>query len=161
MKIALTVVVGLVTIVGCKHPKETTEDTYMITSHTVVVQADSLCGQLQEDDYTVTYGADVLKVKYASSQTTTAKPGDPPGKGLHPHFYYSDPDLSQVPQVGVSIRRCELSTIATYDGSPSIAVQSTPDPCMIQLGDTLRYEPSPNAGNFTYVNFDVLSEMVR
>jgi hypothetical protein len=168
MKTPLTVVVALVTIVGCHNSKERIEDTYMVTAHTVVqLKPVYLGGQLQtgiptqEDDYTVAYGPDILKVKYASSQTSSAKPGDFPGTGLHEHRNDSDPDLSQVPQVGVPIRRCKLSKDVMRDGSPIIATQPTPEPCMIQIGDTLRYEPSPNAGNFTYVNFDILSEKAR
>jgi hypothetical protein len=168
MKTPLTVVVALVTIVGCHNSKERIEDTYMVTAHTVVqLKPVYLGGQLQtgiptqEDGYTVAYGADILKVKYASSQTSSAKPGDFPGTGLHEHRNDSDPDLSQVPQVGVPIRRCKLSKDVMRDGSPIIATQPTSEPCMIQIGDTLRYEPSPNAGNFTYVNFDILSEKTR
>jgi hypothetical protein len=168
MKTPLTVVVALVMIVGCHNSKERIEDTYMVTAHTVVqLKPVYLGGQLQtgiptqEDDYIVAYGADIIKVKYASSQTSSAKPGDFPGTGLHEHRNDSDPDLSQVPHVGVPIRRCKLSKDVMRDGSPIIATQPTSEPCMIQIGDTLRYEPSPNAGNFTYVNFDILSEKTR
>ena len=175
MKTALTVVVALVNIIGCHNSKqptlnstERTEGTYMITAHTVVQLKPVYLGSIlqtglptREDDYTLTYDTDILKVKYASSQTSSAKPGDFPGAGLHEHRNDSDPDLSQVPQVGVPIRRCKLSKEVMHDGSPIIATQPTSEPCMIQLGDTLRYEPSPNAGNFTYVNFDILSEVAR
>jgi hypothetical protein len=151
------------------NPKEPIEDTYVITVHTVVpLKPVYLGGYLQtglptqEDDYTVVYGVDVLKVKYASSQTSSAKPGDPPGSRLHEHRnIFDDPDLSQVPHVGVPIRRCKLSKDVMPDGSPLIATQPTPEPCMVQIGDTLQYLPSPNSGDFTYVDFDVLSESVR
>ena len=140
----------------------------MITEHTVVqLKPVYVGGYLQtglptkDDDYTVTYGTDVLKVKYASSQTSSAKPGDAPGTGLHEHRNDFNPDLSQVPQVGVPIRRCKLSKDVMPDGSPIIATQPTPEPCMVQIGDTLHYEPSPNAGDFTYVDFDILSERAR
>jgi len=172
MKRALIVVVAFVAIAGCHdskqptfNPKEQIEDTYVITAHTVVqLKPTYLGGYLQtglptqEDDYTVAYGADVLKVKYASSQTRSAKPGDSPGTGLHEHRNDFDPDLSQVPQVGMTIRRCKLARDAMPDGSPIIDRQPTSEPCIVQIGDTLEYEPSPNAGDGTYVNFDILSE---
>lgn len=155
-------------LTGCRTESKPVEYAYTITAHTVVQLKPVYVGgylqtglATQEDDYIVAYGADILKVKYASSQTSSAKPGDFPGTGLHEHRYDSDPDLSQVPQVGVPIRRCELSKNVMQDGSQIIAMQPTSEPCMIQLGDTLRYEPSPNAGNFTYVNFDIVSEKAR
>jgi hypothetical protein len=163
MKI-LILFVALVAIYGCKvHTPEAsrsidpTEKTYVITAHEVVDAGLSS----QEDDYTVGYGLDVLRVRYSSSQTSSAKPGDFPGTGLHEHRSGHDPDLSQVPQVGTPIRRCKVSADVTPDGDPIIDRQPTSDPCMIQFGDTLQYEPSPNAGNFTYVSFDVLSEQAK
>lgn len=138
---------------------------YVITAHTVVQLKPVYLGGIlqtglptQEDDYTVVYGTDVLKAKYASSQTSSAKPGDAFGTGLHAHSYDYHPDLSQVPQVGVPIRRCRLSTDKMPDGSPIIATQPTLEPCMVQIGDTLEYLPSPNSGDGTYVEFDILSE---
>lgn len=109
----------------------------------------------------VVYGADVLNVKYSSSQISSAKPDDFPGTGLHRHSYYSNPDLSQVPPAGVPIRACLMDKDRDTDGDLIIAVQPTPAPCMARIGDTLQYEPSPNAGNFTYVDFDIISERVR
>jgi outer membrane lipoprotein SlyB len=48
MKTPLTVVVALVTIVGCRNSKERIEDTYMVTAHTVVqLKPVYLGGQLQ------------------------------------------------------------------------------------------------------------------
>ena len=167
MKTALAVAFALVTVVGCHNSKQPTfENTYVITAHTVVQPKPVYLGgylqtglPTQEDVYTVAYGADVLKVEYASSQTSSAKAGDFPGTVLHEHRNNFDPDLSQVPQVGVPIRRCKLGVMP--DGGPIIARQPTSDPCMVQIGDTLDYEPSPNAGDFTFVHFDILSERAR
>jgi hypothetical protein len=164
-------------IAGCSRSKEPElnangriEDSYVITAHTVVqLKPVYLNGYLQtglptqEDDYTVVYGTDILKVKYSDSQTNSAKPGESPM--THEHSYDRDPDLSQVPQVGTPIRHCKLSKDITPDGGPIIDVQPTPGPCMIQFGDTLQYEPSPNAGDgpgaYTYVGFDIISERAR
>jgi hypothetical protein len=166
VKTALVVAVALLAVAGCSNSewsafkiKQRAEDAYVIKTHTVTPATER---GPQEDDYIVVYGADVLSVKYEDSQTSTAKPGDFPGSGLHHHAYYPDPDLSQVPQLGVPIRRCKLSDTPSHDGSPVIAIQPTPEPCMIQLGDTLHYEPSPNGPVlFTYVNFDVISEKAQ
>ena len=116
-------------------------------------------------DYTVRHGRALMKVTYAESQTSSAKRGDPPGTGLHLHMrngeYPHGPDLSQVPEVGVSVRQCLMST-PDKDGDPVIAIQPTPDPCMTQNGNMLRYEPSPNGPSvFTYVNFDITSERLE
>jgi hypothetical protein len=175
VKTALIAVVGLLTVAGCSNskqptfdPKEPIEDTYVITAHTIVKLKPVYMGSYlqtglptQEDHYTVVYGVDVLKVKYASSQTSSAKPGDTYGSGLHAHSFDSNPDLSQVPQVGVPIRRCRLSKDVTPEGDPIIDTQPTPEPCMVQIGDTLQYEPSPNSGDLTYVIFDIFSERAR
>jgi hypothetical protein len=149
--------------------KEQIGDAYVITEHRVVqLKPIYINGYLQkglptqEDDYTVQYGSDILKVKYASSQTSSEKPGDSLGSGLHEHTYDRDPDLSQVPQVGMPIRRCTLSKDVMPDGIPIIDRQSSSEPCMVQLGDTLRYEPSPNGPQLgTYVRFDILSERLK
>jgi hypothetical protein len=113
-------------------------------------------------DYNVRHGRTLMKVTYNQSQTSTAKPGDSPGTGLHLHSRYAvypqGPDLSQVPEVGRSINQCVLSKTPDVDGDPVIAVQPTPEPCMMQNGNTLYYKPSPNAATFTYVNFDIVSE---
>jgi hypothetical protein len=113
-------------------------------------------------DYTVRHGQVIMKVTYSESQTSTAKPGDALGKGLHRHSrdgsYPNGPDLSQVPEVGVRINQCLLSKKTDHDGDPVIAIQPTPDPCITQNGNTLHYEMSPNTATFTYVNFDIISE---
>jgi hypothetical protein len=115
-------------------------------------------------EYTVRHGRAIMKVNYSESQTSTAKPGDSPGTGLHRHardgVYPNGPDLSQVPEVGVLISQCVLSKTPSHDGDPVIAIQPTPEPCIMQNGNTLHYEPSPNAGAFTYVSFDIMSERI-
>ncbi len=165
MKTALVAAVILVTFLGCSNSKHLTlfnskeliEYPYVITAHSVIRRGE----QASEDDYTIAHGANVLKVRYSESQTSSAKPGDFPGTGLHLHRSFLDPDLSQVPEVGLSIGQCKLSKDVMPDGSPIIAKQETPDPCMVQIGDTLHYELSPNAASFTYVDFDILSEKLR
>ena len=177
IKAALAIVLGSIAVAGCSNSgqptpslKEPSDASYVITKHIVVqLKPTYINGYLQtglptqEDDYTVVYGNDVLKVKYSSSQTNSAKAGGEPE--THEHSYDHDPDLDQVPQVGVPIRRCTLSKNITSDGGPIIDTQSTPEPCMIQFGDTLQYEPWPNAGTgpeaYTYVVFDILSERDR
>jgi hypothetical protein len=150
-------VIGLVVGCGSKPSQPTTF--YVITEHRVIPPTEL---DVQRDEYTVRYASDVLKVKYSESQTTSAKPGDPIGSGLHRHDYSSNPDVSQVPQVGVPIRRCDLSKDKMPDGGPIIAHQPTPEPCMVQIGDNLQYEPSPNGPEFfTYVNFDIVSERAQ
>lgn len=118
-----------------------------------------------EYNYTVRHGRDIMKVTYSDSQTSTAKPGDFPGSGLHYHsrngVYPHGPDLSQVPEVGLRINQCLLSKTPDHDGDPVIAIQPTPEPCMMQNGNTLHYEISPNVATFTYVNFDIVSERVE
>jgi len=115
-------------------------------------------------EYTVRHGLAIMKVNYSESQTSTAKPGDFPDTGLHYHsrygLYPNQPDLSQVPGVGLLINQCVLSKTPDSRGDPVIAVQPTPEACMMQNGNTLRYEPSPNLGAFTYVNFDIVSERI-
>jgi hypothetical protein len=133
-------------------PRESTLTPYVIVAHT-------------EYTYTVRHGRTLMMARYSESQTSTAKPGDFPGTGLHQHFrdgvYPTGPDLSQVPEVGVKINQCLLSKTPDVDGDPVIAVQPTPEPCMTQNGNTLRYEPTPNAGAFNYVNFDIVSERLE
>ena len=160
----LVISAALVAVLGCKDSQQSMEgpntrvqEAYVITEHKVL----DLGLPTQEDDYTVTYGSDVMKVKYASSQTSSAKPGDFPGTGLHLHQANDDPDLTQVPQVGEAIRQCKLSKDTTSEGAPIIARQSTSAPCMNQFGDQLEYSPSPNAGDFTYVIFDILCERMQ
>ncbi len=132
------------------------QDTYMITAHTSV-PTDSY-SNLRDELYTIVHGAVTLKVRYSQSQTSSARPGDFPGTGLHMHSSYSNPDLSQIPAAGVAIRACLMSEDRTEDGGPIIATQPTPAPCMARIGNKLQYEPSPNAGNSTYVGFDILAE---
>jgi hypothetical protein len=49
-----------------------------------------------------------------------------------------------------------------HDGSPIIAVQPTPAPCIYNNGQTLQYLPEPNGPRlFTYVSFEIISETVR
>ena len=175
MKIALMNAIVVLAVAGCsssspKQPasaaEERSEDIYVITAHTVVqLKPVYLAGYLQtglptqEDDYTVQCGADVLKVKYQSSQTSSA-PGDFLGTGLREHST-RDPDLTQVPSAGVPIRACVMSKDRDPEGGPIIAEQPTPAPCMARVGDELQYEPAPNSGDFTYVAFDIISERVR
>lgn len=129
---------------------------FTIVEHHTIPASDS---DVERDEYTVRHGNEILKVLYSESQTSTAKPGDFPGTALHFHNYSSSMDLSQIPEVGVPILQCLLSKTPMSDGSPSIAIQPTPAPCMIVVGNILRYEPAPNGPvTFTYVNFDIISE---
>jgi serine/threonine protein kinase len=132
------------------------QDTYVITAHTSVPAGSY--SNLRDELYTIVHGAETLKVRYSNSQTSSARPGDFPGTGLHMHSSYSNPDLSQIPAAGVAIRACLMSKDRTEDGGPIIDTQPTPAPCMARIGNVLQYEPSPNAGNFTYVAFDILAE---
>jgi hypothetical protein len=122
--------------------QETPRTPYVIVAHT-------------EYNYTVRHGRAIMKVTYSESQTSTAKPGDFPGTGLHYHLrngvYPNGPDLSQVPEVGRSIHQCVLSKTPDHDGDPVIAMQPTPEPCMMQNGNTLHYEISPNWPSVLYV----------
>jgi|SRR5579859_139776 len=132
-------------------------DTYMITMHTSVPAQGT--GNFRDELYTVVHGAETLKVRYSESQTSSAKPGDFPGSGLHLHSLYSNPDLSQVPSAGVPIRACLFNKNRDKDGDLVIAVQPTPESCMARIGNVLRYEPSPNGpALFTYVTLEILSE---
>jgi hypothetical protein len=125
---------------------------YVIVAHT-------------EYNYTVRHGQTIIKVTYSDSQTSTARPGDFPGTGLHYHsrngVYPHGPDLSQVPELGLRINQCVLSKTPDHDGDPVIAIQPTPEPCMTQNGNTLHYLPTPNAATFAYVNFDIVSERME
>ena len=138
--------------------KRVGRDYYTITSFQAVPDKET---NMTDYLYTVVYdGRDQLKVKYAASQTSTAKPEDFPGSGLHPHDSRYDPDLSQIPAAGVQIRACTMDqNLRDKDGDLIIPHQPVPDPCMVRLGGTLSYRPSPNGPTlFTYVSFDVLSE---
>lgn len=103
-------------------------DTYMIAMHTSVPAEDS--GNFPGELYTIVHGTETLKVRYSESQTSSAKPGDFPGSGLHLHISYSNPDLSQVPLVGVPTRACLFNKNRDKDGDLVIAVQPTPEPCI-------------------------------
>ena len=141
-------------------PKKQNEPKYVITHHTVVPSKDGALPS--EDFYVIEYGSTVLKVKYAESQTSSAKPGDSAGSGLHVHLAYRNPDVSQVPEVGVPIRACTFDKDRDHAGDLVIAHQSTDEPCMARVGDRLMYEPSPNGpALFTYVAFDILSEKMK
>lgn len=155
---------------SASHTKERSE-AYVITAHTVVHDEDT---NSRLDNYVIVHGSEVLKVQYAESQISTEKQGTSSlewpliqGKDLHLHFRYrvwpQEPDVSQVPQVGVPIRACEMDT--NYPGSvenPAIAIQSVAAPCMSRDGDTLHYSIAPNGGikMMEYVDFDILSETV-
>jgi hypothetical protein len=147
--VALGLMAASLVAVGQETPRHGTLTPYVIVAHA-------------GNDYTVRHGRVIMKVKYSESQTSTAKPGDFPGTGLHLHtqngVYPFGPDLSQVPEVGLPIHQCLLSKTPDSDGDPVIAVQPTPEPCMMQNGNTLHYELSPNFATFTYVNFDIISE---
>ena len=132
---------------------------YVIAGHTVVPANDS---EAPVDEYVVRYSGETLTVRYSESQSSTAKPGDSPGTGLHPHSRHSNPDLSQVPPAGVPIRACLMDDEnRDKDGHPLIAKQPTAEPCMARDGDTLLYKPAPNGPIlFTFVAFDILSESV-
>ena len=146
------------------------QPTYMITAHKVV-HDESTNSQL--DNYVIVYGSEILTVQYAESQISTVKPGASkleqvfPVKNLHLHARYGswphEPDVSQVPHIGVPIRACEMDTeYPDNDGHPVIAIQSVSAPCMSRNGDTLHYAIAPNGGikMWEYVNFDILSETV-
>ncbi len=150
--------------------KEQSDEAYVITAHAVVHDENT---NSQLDNYVIVHGPEILKVQYAESQISTVKQGasllESPiqGKDLHLHFRYrvwpQEPDVSQVPNIGVPIRTCEMDT--NYPGSvehPAVAIQSVAAPCMSRDGDTLHYSVAPNGGikMFEYVNFDILSETV-
>jgi hypothetical protein len=129
---------------------------YVILEHRVIPAKEV---GVQRDEYTVQHGDTILKVMYFDSQIT----GDTVFSvttRFHYHNYAENPDLTQIPEVGTRIRECLLSKTPMSDGSPSIAVQPTSEPCMIRLGDTLRYLPTPN-GPPSYVGFDMNSERLQ
>lgn len=153
MKTFPAIIIMFVASLAVGQTRQTTLAPYVIVAHT-------------EYNYTVHHGRTLMKVTYSESQTSTAKPGDFPGTGLHLHTRYGvyphGPDLSQVPDVGQSINQCVLSKTPDVDGDPVIAIQPTPDPCMMQNGNTLHYSPSPNGpALFNYVNFDIMSERLE
>ena len=133
------------------------QPTYMITAHTV----DSTI-----NNYVIVYGSEVLTVFYAESQISTVKPGASLLEvlpNLHWHIYYGsgpqEPDVSQVPHIGVPIRACEMDTKhSDINGHPSIAIQSVSTPCMSRDGNRLHYVVAPNGGvkKYEFVNFIIL-----
>jgi hypothetical protein len=135
------------------------KEQYVIMAHTVIPAHDL---EMPADEYTIKYGAEILKVRYSDSQTSSAEPKDFPGTGLHMHSRYSNPDLSQVPPAGVPIRACLMDQKRDKNGDLVIAKQPTNEPCIARIGDRLQYEPSPNGPIFfTFVAFDILSESIR
>lgn len=157
--IAAALVAGLA---GCAHPVTSSPErpVFTIIEHHTIPAKDL---EMERQEYTVRHGNEILKVLYSDSQTSSAKPGDFPGTGLHYHNYSFSKegatDLSQIPEVGAAILQCMLSEEKMSDGSPIIATQPTPAPCMVVIGNNLQYEPSPNGPvHFTYVNFDIISE---
>jgi hypothetical protein len=156
--LALVLLTGLASVEAAAQTKQPQPSlTYMITMHTSVPAEGK--GNFPDELYTIVHGVETLKVRYSDSQTSSAKPGDFPGSGLHSHISYSNPDLSQVPSAGVPIRACLFNKNRDKNGDLIIAVQPTPEPCVARIGNVLRYEPSPNGpALFTYVTFDILSE---
>jgi len=161
----IKIVIGAVLVAGlagCARPVTSSPERPVFTiieHHTVPATATDM----ERQEYTVRHGNEILKVLYSDSQTSTAKPGDVAGSGLHYHNYSflkdSATDLSQIPEVGVPILQCILSEEKMSDGSPIIATQPTPAPCMIVIGNNLQYELAPNGPvHFTYVAFDIISE---
>jgi hypothetical protein len=169
---ALAVIFAVVLLAKAQTPlklKPSTEPAYVITAHTVIYDKDT---NSQLHNYVIVYASEVLKVQYAESQIGTVKadasqlerlaPGE---NNLHLHHRYGryphQPDLTQVPPVGVPIRACEMDTQHPGgDGHPVVAIQSVSSPCISRSGDTLHYLPAPNdkINLYDYVNFDILSE---
>lgn len=160
-KIAMLAVL-VASLAGCARPVTSGPELPVVTiieHHTIPATATDR----ERQEYTVRHGNEILKVLYTDSQTSTAKAGDFPGTGLHYHNYSFSKDgatdLSQIPEVGVPILQCLLSEEKMSDGSPIIASQPTPAPCMIVIGNNLQYEPAPNGPvHFTYVAFEIISE---
>lgn len=138
---------------------------YIITAHTVVQDDET---NIQRDNYVIVYGSEVLRVQYSNSQISTAEPGASKlehEKSIQMHTWYGSwpfgPDLSEVPQVSVPIRACEMDTeYPDSEGHPVIAIQSVLAPCMSRYGDTLHFVLAPNGGvkMFDFVVFDILEE---
>ena len=99
-------------LAGCAHPVTSSPErpVFTIIEHHIV-PAKGL--DMERQEYTVRHGNEILKVLYSDSQTSSAKPGDFPGTGLHYHNYSFSKDgatdLSQIPEVGVPILQCMLS----------------------------------------------------
>lgn len=149
-------------LAGCARPVTSSPErpVFTIIEHHTIPASDS---EVEREEYTVRHGNEILTVLYNDSQTSTAKPGDIAGFGLHHHSYTSvnegRSDLSQIPEVGVPILQCVLSEEKMSDGSPIIATQPSSAPCMIVIGNNLQFEPAPNGPvHFTYVDFNITSE---
>jgi hypothetical protein len=139
------------------------QPTYMITAHTIIHDNSTI----QRDNYVVVYGSEVLRVQYSGSHIDTPKPGASELENemnIQQHTSYGSgpfgPDLSEVPQIGVAIRACEMDTkYPETDPRSGIAIhQSVSTPCMHRVADTLRYELAVNGGPKKYddVIFDIL-----
>lgn len=123
-------------------------------------------------EYIVKHGNVTLKVLYHDSQLGLTKEdfdkylhldagkGLPLGLQTHSYWEPDHGDISQVPEVGIPIHQCVINHDSK--GQTTIAVQPTPDPCMLQNGDSLEYSPTPNGPLlFNYVAFDIESEQVK
>lgn len=139
-------------------PVQESQRTYVITKHTNVLinERDYDYGNRQEDLYSITYGPELLTVRYSSSQTSSESPGNPPHRELQPHDRHFNPDLSQIPSLGTAINACLVRSDPNF--GTVITRQPTPAPCIARIGNILQFEPSPNSGDFTDVVFEILSE---
>ncbi|MFZ0413023.1 MAG: trypsin-like peptidase domain-containing protein [Candidatus Acidiferrales bacterium] len=133
------------------------QDTYVITGHTVVPSGSTLP---DENDYTITHGNDVLKVRYSDSQTST---GSLRAGNLQTYQHSASatdanhaPDVSQVP-IGAPIPACLLDKKPDKDGNSIIDDTHGPRPCITRARLGLHYLASRN-DVYAYINFDVLSE---
>lgn len=162
MKLSLLLLFA-VQFVGCNKSRSGPKMDYVITEHHIIPASDS---DVQRDEYTVRHGDAILTVLYSESQSNSA-PFDPSNlekqtlpkpKDLHSFYYRGDVDLSQVPEVGTPIRQCITHKNEFHGDELVIAVQPTPDPCMTRNGSMLQYEPEPNAGRYTHVDFEIVSE---
>src|SRR5271156_2474987 len=90
-------------LAGCAHPVTSGPErpVFTIIEHHTTPAAPT---DMERQEYTVRHGNEILKVLYSDSQTSTAKPGDVAGSGLHYHNYSFSKDgatdLSQIPEVG-------------------------------------------------------------
>lgn len=107
------------------------QDTYVITKHTSVPAKQGV--NWREEQYTIAHGTEIRIT-------------DP------------NPDLSQIPKLGVPIRACVMH-------GDAVAIQPEPAPCISRnvgisrdVGSTLTYWPSPNSDGASWVTFEILSE---
>lgn len=84
------------------------QGTYVITTHDSVPQKDFLPNA---EVYTIEHGAEILKVTYSMSQTHSGKQGEFEPTGIHLHFSERDPDLSQIPPLGMKIHACLMTKV--------------------------------------------------